>query len=68
MKGQRIGRELKRVGDLAGSHPAGASLNQQSKDIEAVVLREGGQSGYGIMFFHNSTNIELFIEKQVNYL
>ena len=67
MKGQRVGREIKRVGNVAGGHPVGARLDQQPEDIETVVLRKGGESNHSIMFFHNSTNIELFRKKQAIY-
>jgi hypothetical protein len=59
MKGQRVGREIERIGNFASGHPFRARLNQQPEDVEAAVLRKGGQSNHGIMFFHNSTNIEL---------
>ena len=67
MKGQRIGRQLKRFGDCAGGHPVRAGPNQQPEDVEAVVLREGCESSYGIMFFHISTNIEMYDRKQAIY-
>jgi len=59
MKRQRIGREVELFRDLAGGHTVRSGLNQQTENIEAVILRESGQSHDGIRRFHISTNIEI---------
>ena len=58
MKCEHTGRELESPGDLASRHSLGSGLHQEAEDVEAIILRESGQSRDGIGLFHISRNIE----------
>ena len=60
MKGQRVRCEIKRRGDCAGWHAFRPRLNEQAENVETIILGESGQRRDGIMFFHISTNMEMF--------
>jgi hypothetical protein len=60
MEGQCIRREIEGGCDRPGWHAFRSRLDEQAKDIEPIVLSEGGQRRDGICFFHISTNIEIF--------
>src|SRR5215467_14823440 len=64
MKGQRVRRELQRARHLAGRHSVRSGLDEQAKHVETTVLGEGGQGRHGVSFFHNSTNIEMSVDRQ----
>jgi hypothetical protein len=59
MKGQRVGCDIERLGDLSRSHAFSTRLNQQAECIKTVFLRERSQSRHSILFFHISTYIEM---------
>ena len=60
MKGQRVRCEIKRRGDCAGLDAFRSRLNEQAENVETIILSESGQRRNGILFFHISTNIEMF--------
>jgi hypothetical protein len=65
MKGERIGRNAKRHRNLPGLHPLRPRLHQQAERIETTFLRKGGKRRNGIIYFHISTNIEIYNLRQV---
>ena len=61
MKGQRIRREVERVGDLPGRHAFRAGLHQQAKHREAIAPgRAPREPATACVVFHISTNMELW--------
>src|ERR1051326_7202823 len=64
MEGQRVGGETELLGHLAGGHALRAGLDQQAKDLQAIVLGKRGQSRNGFWCFHISTNMEVFADSQ----
>jgi hypothetical protein len=64
MKGQGVRGEFERVGDRSGGHAFLSRLDKKAKDIQTIVLRQSGQSHYGLLLFHISADIEISTERQ----
>jgi hypothetical protein len=67
MKGQRVGCDIERLGDLSCGHAFSTRLNQQAECIKTVLLRERGQSRHSILLFHISIHIEMLRVGQVTF-
>jgi len=59
MKRERIRCELQCGGYGAGGESFWACLHQKAKDIQAIFLRECGQSRHSTSIFHISMVIEM---------
>ncbi|MGZ9116901.1 MAG: hypothetical protein ACXW3V_08170 [Methylocystis sp.] len=59
MKGKRVRREGKPFRHGTGRKAIRSGLHKEAKHVEAVFLRESGQSRDNFWLFHNSTTIEI---------
>src|SRR3974390_1706291 len=56
---ERVGRQSKATGDMACRHSIRPGLDQQTKYVEAVVLRQRGEDCDGVLLSHSSIFIEM---------
>ena len=64
MEGQSVRRKFKGAGNAAGRHSLRSGLNEQTKHVQPIFLRERSQSGDCIGIFHISMAIEISFLRQ----
>jgi hypothetical protein len=65
VESQRVWRKLERGCDTTCRHPVLTRFDQDSENIETIILGERRKSCQRIMFFHISVNTEILTERQL---
>lgn len=65
MEGQGVWRKLERGCDTTCGHPVLTCFDQDSENVETIILGERRKSCQGAMFFHISVNTEISAERQL---